>query len=111
MIHIHTFHLDVSENIEGTPHEEGFPDYLPNFNPSYFLGLLRCFGQRQRENAVLVGSGDFIAVDAIQIKASCEGAVGALSSDIIVLFVLFFVFGFMLSVDREVANSNLNRIR
>ena len=76
----------------GDPSEEGSPDYLLNFKSSAFFDFLCCFRQCQSENAVLIGSGDLIAVDTVEIKASCEGAVRTLSSEIIVLFVLFLIF-------------------
>ena len=90
----------------GDPSEEGSPDYLLNFKSSAFFDFLCCFRQCQRENAVLVGSGDLIAVDTVEIEASREGAVRTLPLNIVGLFVLFLVFGLVLCVNGKITVSD-----
>ena len=56
----------------------------------YGLGLL---GQRQLQDAVLIGGGNLLAADAGDVEAAGEGPVGPLAADIAAVLVLLLQIG------------------
>lgn len=64
----------------------------------YGLGLL---GQRQLQDAVLIGGGNLLAADAGDVEAAGEGPVGPLAADIVAVLILLLPAGGALGADGE----------
>ena len=68
--------------------------------------MLFRFRQCQREYAVFIRGRNFVAVDTVDSKCSCEGTIGTFSSNIVVFFTIFFIVSFAFRVDSKVSVSD-----